>query len=85
MRARGRWWGVILCNELFTHGVMQENGSYYGCRDVNVSEAVVCFTVQSGTPFSFNLSPYTQEELGTNKHQDDLVESGSIILCGITK
>ncbi|MBN6067076.1 beta-galactosidase [Aggregatibacter actinomycetemcomitans] len=59
----------------------QENGSHYGCREVNVSGELGCFTVQSDTPFSFNLSPYTQEELALKKHQYDLVESGSTLLC----
>ena len=59
----------------------QENGSHYGCREVKVVNSADCFTVQSHTPFSMNVSPYSQEELGSKKHQYDLEKSGSTILC----
>ena len=59
----------------------QENGSHYGCREVKVANSSDCFTVQSYTPFSMNVSPYSQEELGCKKHQYDLEKSGSTILC----
>ncbi|MBF1200262.1 MAG: DUF4981 domain-containing protein, partial [Haemophilus parainfluenzae] len=59
----------------------QENGSHYGCTEVKVVNSSDCFTVQSHTPFSMNVSPYSQEELGSKKHQYDLEKSGSTILC----
>ena len=59
----------------------QENGSHYGCREVKVANSSDCFTVQSHVPFSMNVSPYSQEELGSKKHQYDLEKSGSTILC----
>ena len=59
----------------------QENGSHYGCRELKVANSSDCFTVQSHTPFSMNVSPYSQEELGSKKHQYDLEKSGSTILC----
>ena len=59
----------------------QENGSHYGCREVKVANSSDCFTVQSHTLFSMNVSPYSQEELGSKKHQYDLEKSGSTILC----
>ena len=59
----------------------QENGSRYGCTEVKVANSSDCFTVQSHTPFSMNVSPYSQEELGSKKHQYDLEKSGSTILC----
>ena len=59
----------------------QENGSHYGCREVKVANSSDCFTVQSHTPFSMNVSPYSQEELGSKKHQYDLEKSDSTILC----
>ena len=37
--------------------------------------------ITATTPFSFNLSPYHQEELAIKKHHDDLVESRSTVLC----
>ena len=59
----------------------QENGSHYACREVKVANSADCFTVQSRTPFSMNVLPYSQEELGSKKHQYDLEKSGSTILC----
>lgn len=59
----------------------QENGSHYGCLDIKVANSSDCFSVQSHTPFSMNISPYSQEELGSKKHQYDLEKSGSTILC----
>ncbi|WP_049384497.1 glycoside hydrolase family 2 TIM barrel-domain containing protein [Haemophilus parainfluenzae] len=59
----------------------QENGSHYGCREVKVVNSADCFTVQSHTPFSMNVSPYSQDELGSKKHQYDLRKSGCTILC----
>ena len=59
----------------------QENGSHYGCTEVKVANSSDCFTVQSHAPFSMNVSPYSQEELGSKKHQYDLEKSGSTILC----
>ena len=59
----------------------QENGSHYGCRELKVANSSDCFTVQSHTPFNMNVSPYSQEELGSKKHQYDLEKSGSTILC----
>lgn len=59
----------------------QENGSHYGCHEVKVANSSDCFTVQSHTPFNMNVSPYSQEELGSKKHQYDLEKSGCTILC----
>ena len=59
----------------------QENGSHYGCHEVKVANSADYFTVQSDMPFSMNVSPYSQEELCSKKHQYDLEKSGSTILC----
>ena len=59
----------------------QENGSHYGCTEVKVVNSADCFTVQSHTTFSMNVSPYSQDELGSKKHEYDLEKSGSTILC----
>ncbi|TRC36968.1 hypothetical protein FEA30_00065, partial [Mannheimia haemolytica] len=37
--------------------------------------------VTAEKPFSFNFSPYTQEELTAKTHSYDLVESDSTVLC----
>ncbi|QNS15855.1 glycoside hydrolase family 2 TIM barrel-domain containing protein [Mannheimia bovis] len=55
----------------------QENGSHFGTHYVKAKD----LTIISEQPFSFNLSPYTQEELTAKNHSYDLQESGSTILC----
>ena len=59
----------------------QENGSHYGCSYVKVWSENRQIFITATTPFSFNLSPYRQEELAMKKHHDDLVESSSTVLC----
>lgn len=59
----------------------QENGSHFGCQGLNLSGEMGRFSIHCDRSFSFNLSPYTQEELGVKKHQYDLVESDSTVLC----
>ncbi len=60
----------------------QENGSHYGSRFVKLSNnfndfAVIC----DGNDFCFNASIYSQEELEQKKHNYELVEDESVILC----
>ncbi len=60
----------------------QENGSHYRCDYVTVTNAQgggLC--VLSETPFSMNLSPYTQEELTAKRHNYELEESDYTVLC----
>ncbi len=60
----------------------QENGSHFRCDFVKVTGkqgAGLC--VQAETPFSMNLSPYTQEELTEKRHNFELSESGCTVLC----
>ena len=59
----------------------QENGSHYGCEYVQVSGPDCRLTVYNDTPFSFNLSPYTQEELTVKAHNYELEPCGSTVLC----
>lgn len=59
----------------------QENGSHMGCQQLSIQGELGKARIHCDQPFSFNLSPYTQEELSTKKHNDELVESGSTILC----
>ena len=59
----------------------QENGSHYHCDYVKATDAQgkgLC--VVSETPFSMNISPYTQEELTEKRHAFELEESGSTVL-----
>ena len=50
----------------------QENGSHYGCDYMTVSGGGRRLHVVSGTPFSFNVSPYTQEELAGAAHNFEI-------------
>lgn len=55
----------------------QENGSHFGTHYVKLDNLMIT----ADTPFSFNLSPYTQEELNAKTHSYELVESEHTILC----
>jgi len=57
----------------------QENGSHHDCSYVRVAGAAG-LTV-TGKSFSFNASPYTQEELTSKKHSYELEPCGSTVLC----
>ncbi|OOF58562.1 glycoside hydrolase family 2 TIM barrel-domain containing protein [Rodentibacter myodis] len=55
----------------------QENGSHYGTHFVALKD----LTVTADAAFSFNLCPYTQEEMTEKSHCYDLQESPSTVLC----
>jgi beta-galactosidase len=60
----------------------QENGSHFGCEMVKVLyKEAVSLLVESEKPFSFSISPYTQEELTAKTHRDELTSSGCAVLC----
>ena len=59
----------------------QENGSHYDCDLVTVQGADMDLTAVSETPFSFNISHYTQEELTEKAHNYELIPSGHTVLC----
>lgn len=59
----------------------QENGSHAGCDYVILSGGGLSLTAASAQPFSFNASPYTQEELAARAHNFELTRSGSTVLC----
>ena len=59
----------------------QENGSHYGCEYLTVSDRTHKLNVYNETPFSFNLSEYTAEELTKKAHNYELEKSGHTILC----
>lgn len=76
-------------HEIFTADVVelhedyikpQENGSHSECDYVIVAGESSMLSAFSETPFSFNASFYTQEELTEKKHNYELVPSGSMIL-----
>ncbi|MDD3336084.1 MAG: glycoside hydrolase family 2 TIM barrel-domain containing protein [Eubacteriales bacterium] len=60
----------------------QENGSHFACDYVTVADQDgYALTVTSEKPFSFNLSPYTQEELTRKQHNFELTPCGDTVLC----
>ena len=59
----------------------QENGSHCDCDYVIVDGDNTKLTVVSSEPFSFNASPYTQEELTKKAHNYELEACGSTVLC----
>lgn len=59
----------------------QENGSHYGCNYVQVTGMSGGWLAEAEQPFSFNLSPYTQEELCAKAHNYELEESPFTVLC----
>lgn len=60
----------------------QENGSHYGTRYVTLTGREKRFAVfMDKEEFSFNASVYSQEELETKRHNYELKESDSVILC----
>lgn len=60
----------------------QENGSHWGCQSLCVQSGDgFGLRVLGEKPFSFNASPYTQEELSAKAHNYELAESGCTVLC----
>lgn len=59
----------------------QENGSHYDCDYVELSSGQYGLMAASMTPFSFNASVYTQEELERAAHNFQLQQSDSTVLC----
>lgn len=58
----------------------QENGSHWDCDYVMVAGAGSRLLAYGETAFSFNASPYTQEELTEKGHSFQLVPCGSTVL-----
>lgn len=59
----------------------QENGSHVDCDYVIINNSEQRIIALSNNPFSFNVSPYTQEELTEKKHNYELEKSGYTVLC----
>ncbi|MBR6766406.1 MAG: beta-galactosidase [Clostridia bacterium] len=58
----------------------QENGSHWNCDYLRLTGPLGGIEV-TGEGFSFNASPYTQEELTAKAHNFELEESGHTVLC----
>lgn len=59
----------------------QENGSHYDCDYIELSDNRYGMVAATENTFSFNASYYTQEELEKKKHNYELTESDSVVLC----
>ena len=59
----------------------QENGSHYDCDYVELSNLRYGIAVAAEHTFSFNASNYTQEMLTQAKHNYELTEADSTVLC----
>ncbi len=59
----------------------QENGAHDGCDYVKVSGDGCALTACGDAPFSFTISPYTQEELTQKPHNFELTPCGDTVLC----
>lgn len=59
----------------------QENGSHFDCDFVELSAAQFGLAATAEETFSFNASCYTQETLEQTRHNFELQESDSVILC----
>ena len=59
----------------------QENGSHADCNKVLLSGGGLSLAAVGPTPFSFNASRYTQEELAARRRNTELTPSGSTVLC----
>lgn len=59
----------------------QENGSHFDCDYVITENSSYGLVATANRSFSFNASPYTQEELTEKQHNYELVPCGSTVLC----
>ena len=83
-KRRNGWHGLFDSNVDALHEDYirpQENGSHYDCDFVTLSGNGCKFTAVSASPFSFNASRFTQEELTEKAHNYELEDCGSVVLC----
>lgn len=62
----------------------QENGSHWGCTRLNLRSSLeggLSISTPAGETFSFNASPYTQEQLERAEHNYELEPCGCTVLC----
>ena len=84
-KRQGTWYGRFASTVAAQHEDYikpQENGSHWGCTCAGLSDNDgYSLAVESGEPFSFGVSPYTQEELTALPHNFELTPCGSTVLC----
>lgn len=59
----------------------QENSSHFGCKFASVTDGSTTLSFSSDKDFSFNASIYTQEELAYKRHNFELSECESNVVC----
>ena len=83
-KRRASWHGRFeeTVDTLFENYLMpQENGSHCDVSFVEVYGGALRVSAASETPFAFNASRYTQEELTAKAHDYELEDSGTTVLC----
>jgi len=84
-KRRSTWFGHFnstVDNNYIDYIKPQENGSHYKCFDLSIKQAdESTMDIFAAEPFSFNLSPYTQEELAMKMHDYELCKSDYRELC----
>lgn len=82
---RASWYGTFSSSVEDLHEDYikpQENGSHFGTAKVSLTDRFAStLTITGSQPFSFQASPYTQEELGSKMHNYQLIPSDSTVLC----
>ncbi|WJZ02221.1 glycoside hydrolase family 2 TIM barrel-domain containing protein [Corynebacterium freiburgense] len=78
---RRGWYSSNVSSLSETYTRPQESGSRSDCDVVTLRGNQLSFTAASTSPFSFNVSAYTQEELTKQHHDFELEPSGSTVVC----
>lgn len=59
----------------------QENSSHFGCKSASITDGETTISFEADKDFSFNASIYTQEELSGKRHNFELNECESNVIC----
>ena len=59
----------------------QENSSHWGCKHASVTNGETTIRFEAEGDFSFNASVYTQEELAGKRHNFELEQCKSNVIC----
>ena len=59
----------------------QENSSHLGTERLHITSSTHSLNVLSEDSFSFNVSPYTQEQLTDTPHNFELTPCGNTVVC----
>ena len=59
----------------------QENSSHWGCKHASITNGETTIRFEAQCDFSFNASVYTQEELAGKRHNFELNQCESNVIC----